>query len=186
MAQGLEDNIGLQVVQNLVISKVGELGQVKDWLLLLVLIIFIVEDFDKTLSNKVHLLNITLVTDNSFTWSVNSAVHVDDQLIGESSLALLKEVVEGSLEFLEDSGVLDKISLHLWCDLLVELELLDNQIEIVQEGLFNIFSDVVVQSWLNVEWLVGLLDLFDPHIQGVEFLFDEIIEVIGGVEDTID
>lgn len=37
-----------------------------------------------------------------------------------------------------------------------------------------------------MEWLVGLLDLLDPHVQGVEFLLDEIVEVIGRVEDTVD
>jgi len=78
----------------LVISEIGELWQVENWLLLGDLIVFIVEYLDETLSDEVHLLDITLVRDNDFTWGVNSAVHSNNELIGETSLALLKEMVE--------------------------------------------------------------------------------------------
>jgi hypothetical protein len=44
--------------------------------------------------------------------------------------------------------------LHLWGDLLIELELFNNQVEIIEESLFDVLSDIVVQSWLNMEWLV--------------------------------
>jgi hypothetical protein len=37
-----------------------------------------------------------------------------------------------------------------------------------------------------MERLVGLFDLLDPHIKRVKFLFNQIIEVIGSVEDTVD
>ena len=87
-------------------------------------------------------------------------------------------MVERALKFLKDSSVLDQVSLHLWSDLLVELELFDDQVEIVEEGLLDILSDIIVKRWLNMERLVGLFDLLDPHIQGVKLLFNEIVEVI--------
>lgn len=87
-------------------------------------------------------------------------------------------MVERAFKFLKDSSVLDQVSLHLRSDLLVELELFDDQVEIVEEGLLDILSDIIVKRWLNMERLVGLFDLLDPHIQGVKLLFNEIIEVI--------
>ena len=150
------------------------------------LIILIVVYLYESLPDEIHLLDIALETDDSFTWSVNSAVHTDDKLIGEASLALFKEVIEASFKFLEHSSVLDEIGLHLWSDLLVELELFDDQVEIIKESLFDILSNIVVKSWLNMERLVGLLNFLDPHVQRVKFLFDEIIEVVRSVEDTID
>lgn len=76
--------------------------------------------------------------------------------------------------------------MHLWGDLLVELELFDNKVEIVQESLFDVLSDIIIKSWLNMERLVRLFDLLDPHVKRVKFLFNQIIEVIGCVEDTVD
>lgn len=92
--ESFDHNVGLQLLKDLVISEVRELGQVEDWLFLLDLIIVIVVDLDNSLSDEVHLLDITLVTDYSLTWGVESAEHVDDQLVGETSLALIEEVVE--------------------------------------------------------------------------------------------
>ena len=130
------------------------------------------------MSDEVHFLNVALVGDDSLSWSVDSAVHVDDELVGKTSLTLIEEVVEGFLEFLEHSGVLDQVGLHLWGDLLVELEFFNNQVEIVHEGLFDVLPDIIVESWLDVEGLVGLFDLLDPHIKLVQFLLNQIIEVI--------
>lgn len=163
--KGLEYNIGLEVRQNLVVSEVGELWQVKDWLFFLVLVIFVVENFNQTLSDEVHFLHIALVGDDNFARRVDSAVHSNDQLISEASLAFFEEVVEGSFEFLKDSSVLDEVSLHFWGDLLIELELFNNQVEIVEEGLLYILSDIIVQGWLNMERLVGFFNLLDPHVK---------------------
>jgi hypothetical protein len=58
------------------------------------LIIVVVVDLNDTLSNEVHFLHVTLVTDDSLAWGVESAEHVDNKLVGESSLALIEEVVE--------------------------------------------------------------------------------------------
>ena len=62
--------------------------------------------------------------------------------------------------------------MHLWGDLLIELELFDDEVEIVQKSLFNILSDVVIESWLDMERLVRLLNLLDPHIERVKFLLN--------------
>jgi hypothetical protein len=137
------------------------------------------------LSDKVHLLHIALVRDDDLAGSVDSAVHCDDKLIGETSLAFLEEVVEGSFELFEHPGVLNEIGLHFWGNLLIELELFNDKVKIVQESLLNILSDIVVECWLNMERLVGLLNLLDPHVEGVKLLFNEVIEVIRSVENTV-
>ena len=126
VSESLEHDVGLELIENLVVTEVGVLWQVKDGLLLGLLIVFVIENLDESLSDEVHLFDVTLVADDSLAWGVDSAVHVDDQLICETSLALLKEVIEGSLELLEDSSILNQISLHFWSDLLVELELLND------------------------------------------------------------
>ena len=74
-------------------------------------------------------------------------------------------MVKGLFKISENSSVLDELSLHFWSDLLEEWELLNNKIEIIKESLFNIFSDIVIESWLNMEWLVRFFNLFDPHVQ---------------------
>jgi hypothetical protein len=73
-------------------------------------------------------------------------------------------MVEGLFKISENSSVLDELSLHFWSDLLEEWELLNNKIEIIKESLFNVFSDIIIESWLNIEWLVRFIKLFDPHV----------------------
>jgi hypothetical protein len=137
------------------------------------------------LPDEVHFFYVTLVADDALARGRDAAVHLDDQLVGESTLTLLKEVVEGSLELFEDAGVLNQVGLHFWGDLLVELELLDNEVEIVKESLLDVFADIVVERWLDVERLVRLFNLLDPHVEGVELLLNEVVEVVRGVEDTV-
>lgn len=179
VTQGSEHDVRLQVVENLIVTEVAELWQIKNGLFVLAIFTGLIGvEFYDTLSDEEELLNIALVADDGLTWGVDSAVHVDDELVGKTSLTLIEEVVEGFLEFLEHSGVLDQVGLHLWGDLLVELEFFNNQVEIVHEGLFDVLPDIIVESWLDVEGLVGLFDLLDPHIKLVQFLLNQIIEVI--------
>ena len=170
----------------MVVTEVAVFGQVKNRSLFVKLIVFVIVDFYEALSDEVHLLDIALVADDTFAGCRDATIHLDDKLICEASFALLKEMIERSLKLLEDASVLNKISLHFGCDLLVKLELLNDEVEIVQECLFNILADIVVKCWLDVEWLVRLLNFLDPHIKRVKLLLDEVIEVIGCVEDTID
>ena len=71
-------------------------------------------------------------------------------------------------------------------DLRVELELLNDQVEVMHEGLLDVLPDVVVQRRLDVVWPVRLLYLLYPHVQRVELLLDQVIKVVGGVEDAVD
>ena len=154
MSQGLEQDVGLEVVQDLVVAEVRVLWKVEDGFLLFDFVILVVVDLNESLSDEVHLLDVGFVGDDGLARCVDTAVHADDELVGESSLALLEEMVEGSFKLLEDSGVLNKISLHLWGDLLIELEFLDDEVEIVEESLLDVLSDVVVERRLNMEGLV--------------------------------
>jgi len=124
----------------------------------------IVEDFYEALTDEEHFLHVTLVADHNLAGNVNSAEHVDDQFVGETTLTLFEEVVERFLELLESPSVLDEFRLHLRGNLLIELELLNDEVEVIQEGLLYVSSNVVVERGLNVEGLVGLLNLFDPHV----------------------
>lgn len=158
----------------MVVTEVGVLWQIKDGLVLkpFTLISFIIVHFNESLPNEIHFLDIALIADHHFAWSGNPAVHLDDQFVGEAALALLKEVIKRSLELFEHPGVLDEVSLHLGSDLLIELEFFNDKIEIIEEGLLNILSNIIVKRWLDVEWLVGLFNFLDPHVKGVKFFFN--------------
>ena len=179
IAQGSEYDVRLQVVENLIVTEITELWQVKNGLFVLAIFAALVGvKFHNTLSDEEELLDVALVADDSLAGSVDSAVHVDNELVGETSLALIEKVVERLFEFLEHSGILNQVSLHLWRDLLIELEFFNDQVEIIHEGLFDVLSDIVVKSWLDMEWLVGLFNLLDPHVELIQFLLNQIIEVI--------
>jgi len=179
VAQGSENDVRLQVVENLIVTEITELWQVKNRLFVLAIFAALVGvKFHNTLSDEEELLDVALVADDSLAGSIDSAVHVDDELVGEASLALIEKVVEGLFEFLEHSGILNQVSLHLWRDLLIELEFFNDQVEIIHESLFDVLSDVVVKSWLDMEWLVGLFNLLDPHVELIQFLLNQVIEVI--------
>jgi hypothetical protein len=152
--QSLNHNVRLKFLKNLVVSEVAEFRQVKNWSLLNDLIVVVIKNFNDSLSNEINLLHVTFVADNNSSRGVKSAEHINDKLVGEAPFALIKEMIERLLEFLENSGILNKLGLHFWSNLLIERELFDNQVEIVFESLLNVLSDVIVQSWLNVEWLV--------------------------------
>jgi hypothetical protein len=179
VAQGSENDVRLQVVENLIVTEITELWQVKNGLFVLAIFAALVGvKFHNTLSDEEELLDVALVADDSLAGSIDSAVHVDDELVGEAPLALIEKVVEGLFEFLEHSGILNQVSLHLWRDLLIELEFFNDQVEIIHESLFDVLSDVVVKSWLDMEWLVGLFNLLDPHVELIQFLLNQVIEVI--------
>jgi hypothetical protein len=185
VGEGLEEEVALEVVENLIVSEVRVLGKVQDGLVFDFLVVFVVVNLDQTLTDEEHLFDVGLVTNDGFAGVLDAAEHVDDHLVGKASLALLEEVVEGPFELLEDTGVLDEVSLHLGSDLLVEGELFDDQVEVKEESLLDVLSDVVVKGRLNMEWLVGLLNLLDPHVQRIQFFFDEVVEVVGSVENTV-
>jgi hypothetical protein len=84
---GFIDKIRLQVKKNLEVSKIRILRQVKNRLLFVhfafvvvhfVVIVFIVVNIHKTLSDEEHFFDIGLVTDNNLAWDVDSTEHIDD------------------------------------------------------------------------------------------------------------
>lgn len=89
-------------------------------------LLFVVENFNNALSDEVDLFDVTLVTDHSLAWSVNSAEHIDNELIGESSLTFVEEMVKLLFELFENISVLNQLSLHFWSDLLIEREFFDD------------------------------------------------------------
>ena len=152
--QSLVNQIGLQLIENLEVTKVCKLWQVQYCLVFGNFIVFVVEDLDNTLSNKEHLLNWTLVTDYHTILLEDTTEHGYDELICEAPFTLIKEMVEGAFEFLEYPGALNKLGLHLGCDLFIEWELFNDEIEIVKECLFNVLTNVTVKGGLDMEWLV--------------------------------
>lgn len=137
-AQSLVDQIRLQLVQDLEVSKVCKLGQVQDGLVLDYLIALMVEHLHNTLSDEEHLLHWALVADDCPVLLEDSAEHADDELVDEATLTVVEEVVEAAFELLEHLCILDQVGLHFGRDLLVEWELFNDKIEIVEEGLFNV------------------------------------------------
>ena len=100
-SQGLEHEVALEIVQDLVITKVRIGRQVQHRLFLPQLIILVVEDLNLTGLNEIHLLDAALIANDRLPRKVDPAIQIDDELIDESALTLLKEVTEALLELLE-------------------------------------------------------------------------------------
>jgi hypothetical protein len=111
-------------------------------------------DLNDTLLDEVHFFHIGLVVEYYLSWGHDPAEHRNDDLIDKSSLAVIEKVVERLLKFLKDSCILNYISLHHRSDLLVEVKFLYDQVEVIQESLLDVSSDVIIQSGLDVIWLV--------------------------------
>ena len=94
-------------------------------------VVLVILDLYDTLSDEVHLFHVGLVVQHSFARGHDSAEHRDNELVDESSLAVVEEMVERLFKFHKDSSILDDLRLHHWGDLLVELKFFDNQVEIV-------------------------------------------------------
>ena len=149
-----EYDVGFQVVQDLVVTKIAEFWQIEDWFIFFVLVVFVVVDFDEALSDEIHFFDIALVANNTLAWCRDTAIHLNDKFVGKATLTLLEEMIERPLKFFEYSGILNQIGLHLWSDLLVELEFFDDKVEVIEECLLNILSNIIIQRWLNMIWLV--------------------------------
>lgn len=153
-AQSLDGDIGFKVLQDLVVAEVAVGWKVEHRQILYQLIVFIVEHLHNALSDEVQVLHCRLIGDDGLAMGEQSAEHLDDQLVGEASLALVEEVLEMLFEVIESLGQFDELRLHLWGDLLVEVELFNDQIEVVLVGLLNVLSDVIVELWLQMERVI--------------------------------
>ena len=92
----------------------------------------------------IHFFHRRFVTDDRSILLENTAEHIDYELIDKASLTIVKEMIEGAFKLLENFGVLDKICLHLWSDLLVEGELFYHKVEVIQECLLHVFTNIAV------------------------------------------
>ena len=103
-----------------------------------------VEHLYNTLTNKIHFFDRWFIADDGSVLLKDSAEHVYDELIDEAPFTIIKEVIEGALKLLEYFRVLNEIGLHLRCDLLVEGKLLNDQVEVIKECLFNVLANIAV------------------------------------------
>ena len=174
--QSFDDCVLLETLKDLVVSKVSEFRQVQDGMILDQLVILMVVNFGDTFSNEVKLFHVRVVWNDNPTMLKEFAEKADDKFVGEAPLAILEEVVEIILKLGEGFSQFDQTGLHFRGDLLIEVEFLNDEVKVIPVGLLDVFSDVVVQVWLQVERVVRFLDLFDPHIKCVKFLLDEIAE----------
>ena len=114
--------VTLKVIKDLIVAKIGVFGQIEDGFFLTEFIIFLVEDFNLSTIDKVHLFDTTFVADDGLARVLDSAVKADDQFIDKALLTLLKEMVEIFFKFFELVGWKDQLRLHFWRNLLEELE----------------------------------------------------------------
>jgi len=82
------------------------------------------------MADKVHLLRITFIRNNSLSRLVDSAIQADNDFIDKSSLTFFKEVVKGAFEFFEHTDTFDDLCLHIGGELLIEGKFFNNEIEI--------------------------------------------------------
>lgn len=149
-----EYNIRFELVEHLVVTEVAVFWQVQDWHLFEDLVVFVVIHLNEALSDKKEFFHVAFVAYNCLAGCVNPTVHIDDKLIDEATFALFEKVLKLAFELAEDARILDQVGLHLGCDLLEEWELLDHEVEVKKVRLLYIFSDIIVQHRLNMEWFV--------------------------------
>ena len=87
-------------------------------------------------------------SDEVLILSVVSCEKLDDELIPETFLPGAQEVVKLLHEIAKD--FLDQYSLLSWRQLLVEIELLNNHVVIVVEGILHILHDLLVKTGLQI------------------------------------
>ena len=86
------------------------------------------------------------------TWGVfnlweSSCRETNDDFIDEALIARVEESFEVESEVFEQ--LFDEESLVLRLELLVEISLLNNQVEVVFEGFFNICRNVYIHGWAH-------------------------------------
>ena len=87
-------------------------------------------------------------SDEVLILSVVSCEKLDDELVPETFLPGAQEVVKLLHEIAKD--FLDQYSLLSWRQLLVEIELLNNHVVIVVEGILHILHDLLVKTGLQI------------------------------------
>ena len=115
-----EYDVGLHVVQYLVVAKEAVFWHVTDAIIFNQLIISVVEHLNDPSREEINCLDFALVGDNGFSLLKLSTEQRDNKLVGEAPFALIKEVFKFLLKVVEQFSLMDQLSLHLWSHLLVE------------------------------------------------------------------
>jgi hypothetical protein len=85
---------------------------------------------------EVNVAHLVADLQNGVVSPVKAAKHANDQLVAEAALTQLEELPELLLKVDEDR--IDELGLHLWCKPLVKFKFLNDQVEIVKHGIFDV------------------------------------------------
>ena len=114
---------------------------------------------------------------NRFTRVVNTSVQLDDELITESSLARVEEGFELAQEVRE--YLVDQLSLHRRCQLLVKRVLFNNQVKVEVESIFHSLLDTFAElGWKPIRCKLAIrqLKLTHPDVRLVKSGGQELVE----------
>ena len=93
--------VTLQIVKDLIVSKISILRQIKNRLLFPKFIILLVEYFNLSTIDKVHLLDTALITNDCLSRILNPTVEPDDKFVDKALFTFFKKVVEVLFKFFE-------------------------------------------------------------------------------------
>lgn len=110
------------------------------------------------------------------TGLIDTAEHVDDQLILEANLSVLEEVVEVRFEIRKK--VLANLILNACWELLEEWELLNDEVVVMDERILDKDLDRVVQSIRNFGLDVTLFESKKPRVKFLHALVDHSLEAL--------
>ena len=149
LSERLVNEVGLEAVQDLPVAEVAILRQVEDRLPDIHLVFAVFEQLDKALADEVHLVHVLFIRNELLARVIDTRIQADNHFVEIAALTLTEEVAEVFFEFAELPCCLNDLSLHIWRDLVKELELLNQHVEIVQQRLLDVRLDVGVESGLN-------------------------------------
>ena len=161
-------DVRLQAEDDLIIVKDGVGRELHELLILLG------EQVDRAIDDKHNLVSLLAVSLDRLARCVDSCEEVNDELVAETHLARVEEVSEARNELTEE--LVDDVSLHLWCQLLVQSKLLNDQVVIVVEGIRDRFNDVTSKSWWHIVGLVTPLNTLHPQVQLINSRVEQIVE----------
>ena len=132
-----EANVRLQIANDLIVTEYRVWRQKHE-----VLDQELVEHRDCTFLDEVDLTEFLTIVYYSKIRLINSCKHIDDQFVEETSFTVFKEMLEVQLKVLENS--IHNLSLHLWWNLLIEVEFFNNKVEIIHKCIMHVLLDITV------------------------------------------
>lgn len=91
-----DHKIGSEVKHKLVFTEEGELWELEEWRNTLLII-----EHSRTFRYEIHLIKFLTMRDDGLTGLIDTAIHVNDQLMLETDVGVQEEVVELVLESFE-------------------------------------------------------------------------------------